>query len=408
MRANVAVYRASFVERLINIAPAVPALVLAVVAVPLHYTADFGLAYRGGIDAWANGHPQDLSTWTGTPLLALVMALVSRVAGEVVAARIFMALDLALWMVLVTMVWTRLQPRVPKAWWWGTLLSAGIFAPAVSTIFWLQFNLVVFALVLGGFVLIGRHDRSAGVLIGLALALKPIAILLPIALLLRPRMRRAGASAIVTAAILTELGFGFLAWRAGDFQVLNPAAYLAGFLRNSSQWWACSYENYSPAATLCRLGVEQSAAVTIAIAAAVLTMGWLLVRHLPDTAEGNWEFFAAACFLSIMVGPIAWAHYGLLMGPLFLLLAYQFWRYEAPAAFWVGLGLSFGLAELGWDPLSSLAGMSMSEEAVVYTVGQFSQYFLLLTWVRWRMAGRTSSYLSTKRQQTMERAETAV
>jgi glycosyl transferase family 87 len=393
MRQAAAASRVNLADHLINIAPATPAIVLALIAVPLHYTADFGLAYRGGAEAWADGHPQNVSTWTGTPSLALVMAVVSRAADEFVAARVFMALDLALWMVVLAVVWPRIHGHVPKGWWWGSLVAAGLFAPAVSTIFWLQFNLVVFALALGGFILIGRHDRWAGALIGAGLALKPIVILLPLALLLRRRSRPAGAWTCANAAILTELGFVFLAWRAGDSRVLNPFAYLTGFLRNSSQWWACTYENYSPDATLCRLGVATSTAVTIAIAGVVLIAGWLLVRRLPETAQGDWEVFAAACFLSILVGPIAWAHYGLFMAPLFLLLAYQFWRYQAPGALWIGLGLSFALAELGWDPLASLAGASMSQEVVVYTVGQFSQYFLLLTWIRWRMLRSTPAHV---------------
>ena len=393
MRETAAVYRAKLPDHLINIAPVVPALALAIVALQVHYTADFGLAYRGGAEAWANGHPQNLTTWTGTPLLALVMALVSRIAGESLAARIFMALDIALWAALLAMVWPRLRGHVPNAFWWGTLLAAAIFAPAVSTIFWLQFNLVVFALALGGFMLIGRRDRWAGGLLGLALALKPVVILLPIALLLNRRSRPAAAWSIATAATLSELGLVFLAWRAGDPGVLNPATYLTGFLRNSHQWWACTYENYSPAATLCRLGVDPTTPVTTAIAVLILAIGWLLVRRLPATAQGNWEVFAAACFLSIMVGPIAWAHYGLFMAPLFLLLVYQFWRYDAPRALWIGLALSFVLAELGWDPLSSLAGMSMWQEVVVYSVGQFSQYFLLLTWIRWRMVRQPSGVL---------------
>ena len=388
MRVSGVAYRAGTGDYLIKIVPAVPGLVLAIIALPLHYSADFGRAYQSGVQAWSDGLPQNFSTWTGTPLLAMAMALISRTAGELVAARIFMAFDLALWMALLVIVWPRLQGHVSKAWWWTTLLGAGLFAPAVSTIFWLQFNLVVFALALAGFVLIRRHGRWAGVLLGLSLALKPIVILLPIALLLRPRLRGAGALAIGVAAVLSELGLVFLAWRAGSAQVLNPVTYLVGFLRISHQGWACSYENYSPVATLCRLGLDPVAGVSVAVAVVVVTTGWLLVRRLPDTAEGDWEVFAAACFLSIMVGPIAWAHYGVLMGPLFLLLAYQFWRYEAPAPLWIALGASFALTELGWDPLSSIAGVSMQQEVVLYTIGQFGQYFLLWAWIRWRILRR--------------------
>lgn len=382
--------RESLTDHLVNVAPAVPAAALALVAVSLHYTADFGLAYRAGAEAWANGHPQDLVTFTGTPFLAFVMALASRLAPEFVEARVFMALDIALWMVLLWVVWLRLRPIVPRAWWWSTLAAAALFAPAVSTIFWLQFNLVIFALALAGFVLAERRGAWAGVLIGLCVALKPIVILLPLALLLRRRFRLAGACAIVVTALLTAAGLGFLAWRAQDAGVLNPLNYLEGFVsKGQGAIAACIVENYSPIATLCRLGLEPSTSITVLVGVIIVGLGWLLVRDLPDAREGDWELFAAACFLSIMLGPIDWAHYGLLMGPLFLLLAYQFWRYGAPPFLWVGLGLSFALAELVWDPLSSLAGASIPVEIFVYTAGQFSQWFLLLTWARWRALQRS-------------------
>ncbi|HYL09090.1 MAG TPA: glycosyltransferase family 87 protein, partial [Candidatus Udaeobacter sp.] len=294
-----------FADHLINVAPAIPALALALIAITLHYTADFGLAYRGGVEAWATGHPQRIVTWTATPFLALVMALVSRLGPEFVEARIFMALDIALWMVALFVVWTRLRPHVSPTWWWATLAAAALFAPAVSTIFWLQFNLVILVLALYGFVLIGRREGWAAFLIGLAIALKPIVILLPVALLLHKRTRRVGAWSIAVTASLTVAGLGFLAWRAADLSVLNPFDYLQGFLaKGQGAIAACIVENYSPVAMLCRLGVPPTTVTTVVVAAIVLVTGYLLVRHLPDTSEGNWELFAAACFLSIMLGPI--------------------------------------------------------------------------------------------------------
>jgi len=172
-----------------RIAPVLPALLLAVIAVGFRYTADFGLAYQGGIEAWTSGHPQRLLTWTATPFFALVMALTSRAAPLEVSVRIFMAVDLVVWAALLSVVWTRLSDKVRAGWWWATLAAAAVFAPAVSTIFWLQPNLIVFALALGGFALVGRRNRSAGFLIGLSIALKPIVVLLPLALLLRRQTR---------------------------------------------------------------------------------------------------------------------------------------------------------------------------------------------------------------------------
>lgn len=377
--------REHLTDHLINVAPAVPALALALIAVSLHYAGDFGVAYRGGLEAWTTGRPQTLTLWTGTPFLALLMSLVTRAAPQFVAARAFMALDLSVWLVLLALVWPRLRRLMPPPMWWSTLTAGALFAPAVSTIFWLQFNLIVFVLALAGFVLVGRHDRAAGLLIGLSVAIKPILILLPLALVVRRSSRSAGAWAVAATALLTACGLGFLAWRAADWQASNPIAYLEGFQQNGrAPIAACIVENYSPVALLCRLGLPPSAAITVLVAILVAIVGWLMIRRLTDSVEDGWEMFAAACLLSPLIGPIDWNHYGLLMGPLFLLLAYQFWRDAAPRALWVGLAAAFFFSELVWDPLASIAGASVPLLQLLYTAGQFGQYFLLLAWIRWR------------------------
>jgi hypothetical protein len=382
-----------------TLAPLVPVLLLIPIAISIGYTADFGLAYRGGAEAWASGHPQHLVTWTATPFLALLMAMVTRVASEDTAARVFMAGNLAVWAALLMSVWNRVRDLLPSRWWWSTLAAAGVFAPAISTLFWLQFNLVVFALALAGFTLAGRHHRWAGFLIGLSVALKPIVVLLPLALVLRRRSRRAGAWAIGMTAASTALGLAFLAWRAGDPRVLNPFDYLAGFLtKGSGPIAACVPENYSPVALLCRLGLAPSTAITVAVGAAVVLTGWLLIRNLPAAPEGEWEVFAAACLFSTMLGPINWASYGMAMAPLFLLLIWQFSRQGAPARLWVGLAVAFVLAELVWDPMESLVRTPVPVVILSYTAGQFAQYILLLVWVRWRQMRSAAVWSSAFRR----------
>lgn len=377
--------REELADHLINVAPAIPALALMLVTIPIHYVADFGLAYRGGLEAWASGQPMHLDTWFGTPFYAVVMALVTRTGPEWVTARVFMAINLSLWLVLLSIVWPRLRAHVPMRWWWTTLVAAGLFAPVLSTIFWLQVNLVVFCLAVAGYVLVGRNDRLAGVLIGVSIAMKPILVLLPLALLLRHRSRIASVWTLVIAAVATSGSFFFFAWRAQDLSVINPIGYFTDFMgKTRGDVAACIVENYSPVATLCRFGLPPTTVTSVVIGVIVLAIGWLLVRDLPETPEGEWEVFAAACFLSILVGPVDWAHYGLLMGPMFLVLAYQFWCHRAPGVMWVGLGASYALAELVWDPVSTQLGASIPFEIFVYTAGQFSQYFLLLVWIRWR------------------------
>ncbi len=146
---------------------------------------------------------------------------------------------------------------------------------------------------------------------------------------------------------------------------------------------ACVPENYSPMALLCRLGVSTSTPVAIGVGVAVLASGWLLARPLRESPDAKWELFAAACLLSPMLGPIGWATYQLLLGPLMVLLAYQFWAAGAPARLWGGLIVTFLMTELVWDPLESLARTPVPVVVFSYSLGQFAQYVLLLTWVRW-------------------------
>ncbi len=368
-----------------RLAPLVPAAALIPIVASINYSADLGLAYQGGVSAWASGHPERLATWFSTPFLALVMALVTRVSSVEVAAHVFLAFNVVLWAGLLWVVWNRLHGTVPAAYWWITLVAAGVFAPGITNIFWLQFNLLVFALAVAGFDLVGRHDRWAGVLIGLSLALKPVLILLPIVLLLRRRSRPAGAWSLAAAAALSALGLGFLAWRAGDVRVLDPVSYLTSFLgKGSGPLAGCVIENYSPVAFLCRIGVPESSLLMVAIALGVVAIAWVAVRPLPEGREGDWEAFAAAGLLSPLIGPVDWSSYGLLTAPLFLIVAYQLWRDRGPVRVWAGLVVAFVMAELVWDPLESLARAPVWLLVFSYSVGQFSQYILLLVWLRWR------------------------
>ncbi len=372
-------------RRLYLLAPVVAVLALVPLIALFHYPMDFGSAYHAGAVAWSTGHPEVVSTsWLGTPFYGLVMAAVSRAASFEVATPVMSAVNLLVWGALLVSVWGRLHGRVSSRWWWGTLVAAAVFAPAVTSIFWMQINLIIFGLTLWGVALLGRRDRSAGALIGLALAVKPIFVLLPLVLLLRRDLRRAGASSIGVAALLTAIGLGFLAWRAGDVSVANPIVYLNKFATQSrGPANACVIENYSPLALMCRLGVPASTALTVGVAVAVLGAGWLLIRQLRGGYEAKWGLFAAASLLSPMLGPIGWAVYQLLLAPTMLLLAYQFRAGRAAVFLWVNLGFVFLLTMLIWDPLESYAHAPVSVLVVSYTLGQFAQYFLILLWIQW-------------------------
>lgn len=374
------------------VAPLVAALLLVPLVISIRYTADFGLAYRGGTEAWSSGHPERVFSWFSTPYLALVMALLTRVVSEQAGAHVFLGLNLLLWAALLLAVWSRLDGRIPPALWWSTLVAAAVFSSGISSIFWLTFNLVAFALALGGVVLVGRHDRLAGLLIGSSLAIKPILLLVPLALLMRRESRWAGFWSIVAAAAFSAAGLAFLAWRADDWSAADPVMYLAAFAaKGRGPLAGCVVQNYSPVAFLCRLGIPTPTVVTLAVAAGVVFIGWLLAQRFRNSSGWGWDLFALACLLSPMVGPIEWASYQLLFAPLMLLLAYQFWSERAPTRMWAYLAAAYLMTGLVWDPLESLAGVPVVVLVVTYSVGQFAQYALILLWFHWLRLRRLNS-----------------
>jgi hypothetical protein len=375
------------------------ALALAPFALAVRYAADFGLAYNGGAEAWASGHPERVFSWMSTPFLGMAMGFVSQAANVDVGARAFMVVNLLVWLGLLVGVWSELWGRLSVRLWWLTLVAAALFAPAISNVFWLQFNPIAFALALGGFAMVRRDRRVAGLLIGASLALKPIVILLPIALLLRRDSRRAGVWTIGVAALLSIAGQAFLAWRANDVGVLSPFIALANFSSKTGKaMYACAPENYAPAALICRLGLGPSSIITAVVAVAVLAIGWHLLRAMTPSSGRTWELFAVACMLSPFIGPIGWSHYQLLLAPAMLLLVFRFAQEGAERRLWIGLIATYVLCELIWDPLESLAGAPIVLVLASYATGQFAQYVLLLTMVRWlQLRGHTmpSSHLAS-------------
>jgi hypothetical protein len=366
----------------------VAVLAVAPFAISVRYTADFGLAYNGGVEAWASGHPERVFSWLSTPFLGTLLALVSRVMPVEAAAKAFIVLNLLVWLALLVGAWSAFWVRASPRWWWSTLIAAAIFAPFISNLFWLQLNPLAFGLAVGGFALLKRDERAGGILIGLSLALKPIVILLPLALLLRRDTRKAGVWSVGTAAAVNIGGLGFLAWRAGDAKVLNPLVALSNFsAKTGMPVYACAPENYSPAALMCRLGLGPSPIVTGLIALAVAALGYYWMRRLGDLPGRSWEIFALACMLSPFIGPVAWSHYQLLLAPAMLVVADGFWRRGAPPMHWVALFVVYALCELVWDPLESMARTPVVVVVVSYTLGQFAQYFLLLAWA-WNQRSR--------------------
>jgi hypothetical protein len=361
---------------------------------PKHW--DLGWAYKGGVEAWRSGHPEHVRSWMSTSVLGTTMALVSHFMSEEAADRALTGLNVGLVVLTLGVVWRRLRGSVPRAWWWASLALAAFFAPLISSLLYKQFNVIALCLALAGFAAVrGGRSVLGSALIGLSVCLKPLVLLLPLALLARRDTRRSGLWSLASILVFTALAQGFLAFRAHDVTALNPLPALQNF-SVKGQKWIFSQENFSPRGMLCRLSTTMKEYPftrgfgILALVLLILAANRAIGRY-PGT---SWEVFSFACLLSPMVGPIAWGHYQLLLAPMLLLLAYQFTREGASWVRWGFVLGSYALADLLLRPLGdSVPGglwylVTGQRETIVdifqvMAVSQFAQYVLYGTALSW-------------------------
>jgi hypothetical protein len=361
---------------------------------------DLGLAYKGGQAAWATGHPEHLATWVSTPFLGAAMAIVTRLMSVGTAADLLTLLNLALVVGLIGITLHRLRSTLSPLWWWLTALALVSFAPMMSTVWWKQFNIIALALAVAGFaqLRLGRK-HPGGALIGLSVAVKPLAILLPLVLLARRGTRRAGAWAIGYAIALNVAAQGFMAARAQDLGTLNLYHIFHDFANKTKPSYflglSCLQENFAPGSLLCRLvGGHYWTLQHLVVWALVALLGVWVIDALRGRSATSWELFAFTCALSTMVSPIAWSHYQIMLAPLFLLLVVRFSTEGATVGTWSGLAAAFFLASLMLEPYGTVFGGHFSSPATgasprlvaVEAVAQFAQYVLVVTGVLWFVA----------------------
>jgi hypothetical protein len=358
---------------------------------------DTGLAYSGGQVAWATGHPEHLYTWISTPFLGLVMALVSRITSSTGAAHLITALNLLLVVGSIGALLYALRDKLAARWWWVIGLALCSFGPMMSSVWWKQFNIISLVLTAGGFELIRRRrGHLGGAAIGLGLAIKPLAIAVPVLLVCRRDTRRAGIWSIVWFGGLNIVGQIFMAIRAHSISALNIFPIIQNFAHKSepSNFWSCVAENFAPGSLLCRLVGGSNWTLQHFIVwgfVAILTV-WI-IDALRGRRALEWDGFSFACAISVMLSPIAWSHYQIMLAPLFVVLVYRFSREGASIAPWCGLLIAFLLASLMWQPFGTIVtsvrqtvtGHVMTERDLqsVEAVAEFAQYVLVITGILW-------------------------
>jgi hypothetical protein len=372
-----------------------------------HYY-DFGLAYTAGQLAWSMGHAEYFYIWTGTPLYAVVMGIISRVGatvGEAKVSHLLTVVNIGLVVGAVTIVLRRLRTVLSPPWWWITAAALLSFGPIMSTVWFKQVNLISLVLALGGFELVRRRRMHAGgALIGLSVAFKPLVILLPFVLVARRETRRAGAWALGYLVIVTVASQELLAAHSASVSAMNPLLVTHNFAVQASST-ACMTANFAPASLLCQVTQSnQSHLWSFVACLALALLGAWVVRSLRGRQGDSWEVFAVTCAISPLLSPIEWSHYQVMLAPLFVLLVVRFTRERADRREWAGLAAAFVLASLTWRPYDtpidvvrvgphSLWGLSnvlfTPFTATVADVAQFGQYVLIVTGVIWYTRQRT-------------------
>jgi Glycosyltransferase family 87 len=331
-----------------------------------------------------------------------VMAVVARLMGVTTAAWWLSGVNIAICLTaMVAVLWT-VGSRLSRVQLWTLALAMGVFMPALSSIWWKQFNLLALGAALVGWLFVRRGSTvAAGVLLGLSIAIKPLLILLPVLLLAKADLRRVGAWTVVSLGGLLVASRAFLAWRASDLAVLSPVADLRNFSDASrpENILSCHPENLSPGAYLCRLsgsaGFQTQRAL---VAVGVLLLAYALWEALSRRAGMDWAWFAAVCTLSPMVSPIAWTHYQVVLAPALVLLFLELASPPRSLSNVLLIGAAFAACALSVQPYGSLPGRVESwlggpTETTdhlfsVLTVAALAQWIVLL--LLFQLRGRPS------------------
>ncbi len=382
---------------------------------------DLRLAYKGGQIAWATGHPERQWTWDGTPLLAVTMAIVTRLMSLGAAMDLITTINVVLVTGTIAIVLRKLRPQLTPGWWWLTAFALLSFGPIMSSVWWRQFNIIALVLALAGFELL-RRGRSlpAGLLMGLSISIKPLVFLLALVLLTRRQSRPTGALAIASVAVLNIAAQALLATRSSTLAVISPWPAFRNFVDKAtpSHVWACQAQNLAPGSLLCRLvGSQHWTLQHIVVWTVVGLLGAGVLAVLRGVKASSWELFAFTCPLSVMLSPLAWTHYQITLAPLFVLLLVRFTQNQTSLWEWVGLVVAFALCSLMWEPygtsIGALGGLlslhreTTSDANTIAWVAQFAQYLLVIIGCVW-YAGRLRAYIESGAETPSRPSDSAI
>jgi hypothetical protein len=346
---------------------------------------DFAAYYRGAQAAWANGNPwRPNNYWAGMPGALIALGPLTQLFSINQAGWLMTVLNVALAAALLAAAHLWLRHRLPlSATWLATLALVG-FAPLATTIWWKQLNLLVLAIAVLAYILVRRHPWLAGVVLGVGIAIKPLAILLPLFWIVKRDTRRAGVSALASAVVTSVGGLLILLARGGTADPLTYSNQLNDRIgRPARGSLVCNPANASPTGLACRLWGPHGWTVTqLSVIAGLAVLVILALGSLRGVRGTEFAVFAWACLLSPLTGAVAWPHYEVFLVPMLLVLVATK-RLEL----WIGAAATYALAALVWTPAMSLpaqirewlGGASETPQEVIrwYTLAMLAWFVLV-------------------------------
>jgi alpha-1,2-mannosyltransferase len=260
--------------------------------------------YRADIDLVRDG---PFGYFVYPPPLAIVFTIFPTYA---VAWWGWAAISIGSWLAALALLLRELAPalreRISRMWW--PILGAALinFPPVIAHLFWGQIQLpLLLLLVLCWLCLRRGRDLATGVVLGVAIALKiyPLLLLAPLVI---QRRWRATAVALICAAGLVALSFVLVGWEQARvyFTVVLPEVNRAHTLSSPGNH---SIEVVIRNATdSAAFAAWSSLAIRALVIGAVVAIAWWR-RHAP--AGG----FAAGAIALVIVPPVVWEHYFVLL-----------------------------------------------------------------------------------------------
>ena len=336
---------------------------------------DLGV-YLGAVRHWlvAGGDLYDFRYdgteygFTYPPFAALVMSPLALLSRPVAVAASIAANAVAVGLLLRWFLWPALRRLGRPAWtsWTVAFCVVLVFEPVRDTFSVGQVNLILLVLVVADLRLLRAGHGRAGVLLGLAAAIKLTPAIF-IGYLLITRRWRAAAVATGTAASATLV----TAVVAAD----ESAAFWAGAVWDTGRVGDLAYvSNQSLRGVVARL--DAGALWWVAAACFVLALWWVRARRAADSGDHT-TGFALTGIAGCLLSPVTWVHHLVWLLPaLFLLLdaalgepdrRRRHYRLAGVAAIWVVLSSS--VVWLWWGGVQGWTGTIGSNTYVWISIG---------------------------------------